>query len=134
MNCLLASDGRTLWFRSNRSGVEQIYTSIDTSVIASTTRHSSFPSGGTIEGSLRILPAGNGRLSLTLPVAVTRVSNPVTIFDLLGRTVVQQFIPFVSQGGPPIGLLLLGDLPAGVYFISVQLRNQTLVAKYLALK
>ena len=133
MNPCIANDGRTLWFRSDRTGQNQIYTSVDTTVLSIAPRESSRER---IEGrqGLQVCERGEGFLSILLLSSVARQTNTVVLCDILGRTIVEQPVHFSLQEGVTTGRLLVGELPAGTYIISVRLRDQTLSAKYISLK
>jgi Tol biopolymer transport system component len=125
-NPCLANDGRTLWFRSDRSGQNQIYTSIDTSSLSMS------PQGGlhrnnSVHHMVSIYPnPTNGRLYLAEPLgSVTALS----VYNVLGQVVMSLPVPRGSNG--PCALPEIDALATGAYFLKVQSRAGEVVQKFV---
>ena len=133
MNPCIANDGRTLWFRSERTGQSQIYTSVDTTVLSAFPRRPQSSRSSDRMGGLYIHEESEGQLSITISFSVMPLTNLVTLYDLLGRTIKKESTPFLYSDGESTAFMSVAGLPVGFYIISVQLRDQLLSHKYILL-
>jgi hypothetical protein len=123
----IASDGRTLWFVREDDDINgyRIYTSVDTTVSAT-----GRPPIDTRHGELRIVSPSSDRLTFLIPQQLRTGTAEVSIYNVLGRLVVQNDISLYTQSGLSRGEMSMNYMASGSYFVRVQVGDLSWNAYY----
>lgn len=126
--CLLA-DGATLVFRHGLTGGRrELYYSVDTTRLTAVAERPPYLKGGS---GLQIQWLSAQRLTVTLKGFPGEYS--VTVFNVLGQTILNERLIFEGVASGSIGgTLYLQPLPAGIYFLSVQVKDKLYREKFVS--
>jgi len=83
------------------------------------------------EAVLQIASDGSGVLHLQLDNVIADSPQTVVVYDILGREAKRAAVSFSRFGNGFRGEIGVDNLPAGSYVITVQLKHQTVNAKYI---